>query len=405
MSNYSLYNNIKTPIIFIIVFLHSLGYSSKLSFKFYSNNKKVNITVNHSFITPNNISLFLNQEAVNSQSDQYIVPIEQLIITLDGYIQIFINQFKGIAMSNIVKLSFYFILLYFFTVVYNVSNKKVLTFLPLPNTVGVIQLLLGIPLFLPLWMVKPPKNLGKISYKSYFIVSATHAFGNLATIYSLESGSVSFTHVVKSAEPVFSAVLSALLTHQYFPISVYLTLLPIMIGVAIASATEISFNWFGFITAMLSNFFYQLRIVLSKQMLTSSNDNEKNHQNKIASSNLFRLITIISTFQLLPLAIILEGRLIVNTWNNALTNVNSNYLITNLLISGFSYYMYNEIAFWILDLVHPITHAIGNTIKRIVLIGAAIIIFKTPINLQGGIGSIIAILGSFLYAYFSSIAK
>lgn len=226
----------------------------------------------------------------------------------------------------------------------------------------------------------------------------------MATIYSLESGSVSFTHVVKSAEPVFSAVLSAFVTNQYFPTSVYLTLLPIMIGVAIASATEFSFSWFGFITAMLSNFFYQLRIVLSKQLLVS---NENHQNNKISSSNLFRIITIISTLQLLPIALIFESRLVVDTWNNAINtmNIDSSYLLLNILISGFSYYMYNEIAFWILDLVHPITHAIGNTIKRIVLIGAAIIIFKNPINLQGGIGSVIAILGSFLYAYFSTVMK
>jgi solute carrier family 35 protein E1 len=45
-----------------------------------------------------------------------------------------------------------------------------------------------------------------------------------------------------------------------------------------------------------------------------------------------------------------------------------------------------------------VTHAVGNTIKRVVIIAASILVFKNPITLQGYIGSGIAIAGVLLYS-------
>lgn len=227
-------------------------------------------------------------------------------------------------------------------------------------------------------------------------VSVAHALGNLATIYALGSGAVSFTHVVKSAEPVFSAVLAGLIMRSVFAPQVYITLLPIVLGVAIASATELSFSWFGFIAAMVSNLFYQLRIVWSKQVITGGGEA------KISGSNLFRVITIVSAFFLLPIALFLEGSRVLPTWWAATTDASeTRALVGDILLSGFAYYMYNEIAFWILDLVHPVTHAVGNTVKRVVLIVASVVVFRVPITVQGAIGSSIAIAGSLLYGLAS----
>lgn len=299
--------------------------------------------------------------------------------------------------SPILKLGFYYFLLYFFTVVYNVANKRVLNALPLPATMAAVQLFLGIPLFLPLWVAKPPRNALLLPKWPLIQVSVAHALGNLATIYSLGAGAVSFTHVVKSAEPVFSAVLSGIVMKSYFAPQVYMALIPIVFGVALASATEVGFSWFAFGTAMISNLFYQLRIVLSKQLIVGSTDG-----NKLSGANLFRIITVLAAVFLLPIALFLEGSAVVPAWKLATADSSvTSALVWDILISGFSYYLYNEIAFWILDLVHPVTHAVGNTIKRVVLIVAALLVFRVPITMQGATGSFIAIVGSFLYAMAS----
>lgn len=299
-------------------------------------------------------------------------------------------------MSNVqhaLKLGFYYFLFIFFTLLYNIYNKKVLNVLPLPATVAAVQLLLGITLFLPIWIFRYPKSINSLPQWSLFQVALTHALGNLTTVYSLGAGSVSFTHVIKSAEPLFSAGFSATIMKSFFSAEVYASLLPIVFGVALASFKEASFSWFGFSSGMASNFFYQLRMVLSKILINPSAGTEP-----VSSANLFRIITIYSSFQLLPIALLLEGREIVPVWQASINEGNQNQLILDLICAGFTFYIYNEISFWILDLVHPITHAVGNTVKRIVLIVAMMLLFHTPMSTEGAIGSSIAVGGSFLYA-------
>jgi hypothetical protein len=55
-------------------------------------------------------------------------------------------------------------------------------------------------------------------------------------------------------------------------------------------------------------------------------------------------------------------------------------LATLLALGGASYYAYNEVAFLALGKVNPVTHAVGNTIKRVVIIVASVIAFKTPMS-------------------------
>ena len=44
------------------------------------------------------------------------------------------------------------------------------------------------------------------------------------------------------------------------------------------------------------------------------------------------------------------------------------------------------------------THAVTNTVKRVVIILASILVFKTTITPLGALGSAITILGALLYA-------
>ena len=98
-----------------------------------------------------------------------------------------------------VKIAFYLLLWYFLTVVHNVSTKKLLINLPLPNLIASMNLLLGIPLFLPIVLIGKPKfDPRAIDLKPFVPLGLFHCLGNFATLHSLLAGSVSFVHVVKS---------------------------------------------------------------------------------------------------------------------------------------------------------------------------------------------------------------
>lgn len=71
-------------------------------------------------------------------------------------------------------------------------------------------------------------------------------------------------------EPFFSVALSALFLGERPTLLVMLSLFPIVGGVAMASFSEASFNWAGFLSAMGSNLTFQSRNVLSKKTMGNS---------------------------------------------------------------------------------------------------------------------------------------
>ena len=70
-------------------------------------------------------------------------------------------------------------------------------------------------------------------------------------VISLGAGAVSFTHIVVTSEPVVSAIMIGLFLKTYDSPQTYLSLLPIVGGVALVSLKELSFVHFA--VAMLSN--------------------------------------------------------------------------------------------------------------------------------------------------------
>jgi solute carrier family 35 protein E1 len=98
-------------------------------------------------------------------------------------------------------------------------------------------------------------------------LACVHTLGNLFTNMSLGKVAVSFTHTIKAMEPFFSVLLSAAFLGEVPNPLVVATLVPIVGGVALASLTEASFNWAGFLSAMASNVTFQSRNVLSKKLM------------------------------------------------------------------------------------------------------------------------------------------
>lgn len=52
----------------------------------------------------------------------------------------------------------------------------------------------------------------------------------------------------------------------------------------------------------------------------------------------------------------------------------------------------------ILQMVDPVTHAVGNCVKRVVVIVSSVIFFQTPVSPINSIGTAMALAGVFLYS-------
>merc|ERR1712141_961356 len=68
-------------------------------------------------------------------------------------------------------------------------------------------------------------------------------------------------------------------------------------------------------------------------------------------------------------------------------------------------YLFNGICFHfqtisgiaLMEAISPVTHSVVNTLKRAVLIWVSVIIFKNPITLFSGMGTIIVVTGVLMY--------
>lgn len=301
--------------------------------------------------------------------------------------------------ASTAKVGFYILLWYAFNIVYNIANKKVLTWFPVPWFVSWFQLLIGVLYVLPLWLLKLRKapKVPKEAVKTLLPITLGHVIGHVSTVVSLGAVAVSFTHVVKSMEPFVNVVGSAVFLQSIFPFPVYASLLPVVAGVVMASVSEVSFTWLGFLSAMTSNFAFTARNIFSKlSMNTPKGEN-------MGPSNLFAVLSIMSTILLAPVALIVDHPVkLMKAWKTATVGatavVSAPKLIAGLLISGLFFYLYQEVAFKALDSVHPITHAVANTVKRVVIIVTSVFVFQNPITKANGLGSTIALLGVLLYS-------
>ena len=114
--------------------------------------------------------------------------------------------------------------------------------------------------------------------------------------------------------------------------------------------------------------------------------------------NLYAVLTMVALAAILPLALLVEGRSIVDGTLATIDAVGLLRFLRMLFLCGVSHYTYNECAFIALSTIHPVTHAVANTIKRVAVIVVSVLYFNNPLTLTGAAGSTIAIIGVLLYS-------
>uniref|UniRef100_A0A5B7AWA8 Sugar phosphate transporter domain-containing protein n=1 Tax=Davidia involucrata TaxID=16924 RepID=A0A5B7AWA8_DAVIN len=298
--------------------------------------------------------------------------------------------------NKTLQLALVFGLWYFQNVVFNIYNKKALNIFPFPWLLASFQLFVGSVWMFFLWTFKlqPCPKISKPFIIALLGPALFHTIGHISACVSFSKVAVSFTHVIKSSEPVFSVVFSSFLGDTY-PVKVWLSILPIVLGCSLAAVTEVSFNFQGLWGALISNVGFVLRNIYSKRSLQSFKE--------VNGLNLYGWITVISFLYLFPVAVFVEGSQWIEGYRVAIQTIGkpSTFYLW-VILSGVFYHLYNQSSYQALDEISPLTFSVGNTMKRVVVIVSTVLVFRNPVRPLNALGSAIAIFGTFLYSQATS---
>ncbi|XP_019457000.1 PREDICTED: phosphoenolpyruvate/phosphate translocator 1, chloroplastic-like [Lupinus angustifolius] len=296
------------------------------------------------------------------------------------------------ALFRTLELGALFGMWFIFNIYFNIYNKQVLKVYPFPLTITAVQFAIGTVIVSLMWglnLYKRPK-ISNAQLAAILPLAMVHTLGNLFTNMSLGKVAVSFTHTIKASEPFFSVILSAMFLGEMPTAWVVASLVPIVGGVVLASVTEASFNWIGFWSAMASNLTNQFRNVLSKKVMVKKEDS-------IDNITLFSIITVMSFLLSAPVTIFAEGVKFTPSYLHA-AGLNVKQVYIRSLLAALCFHAYQQVSYMILQRVSPVTHSVGNCVKRVVVIASSVLFFKTPVSPVNAFGTAIALAGVFLYS-------
>lgn len=190
---------------------------------------------------------------------------------------------------------------------------------------------------------------------------------------------------VKGTMPLFTVILSQLILKERHTKWVYLSLLPIVTGVVIASFTEISFDLLGLVCALISTIGFSLQNIYSKKVLK---DTDVHHLRLLYMLGRLALIMFLPVWLYVDLKVVTTPAVLFN---------GSYTTVVLLLIDGFLNWLQNIIAFTVISLVTPLTYSVSSAFKRIVVIAVSLFILGNPVTGLNILGMMMTCVGVLAY--------
>ncbi|CAD5172453.1 unnamed protein product [Musa acuminata subsp. malaccensis] len=206
---------------------------------------------------------------------------------------------------------------------------------------------------------------------------------------------VSFNQAVGATTPFFTAVLAYLMTLRRESWITYITLVPVVTGVIIASGGEPSFHLFGFIMCIGATAARALKSVLQGILMSSEGE-------KLNSMNLLLYMAPIAVIFLLPTTLIMEDNVVGITLALAKEDFK---VIWYLLFNSALAYFVNLTNFLVTKHTSALTLQVLGNAKGAVAVVISILIFRNPVSFTGMAGYTLTVVGVILYSESKKLSK
>ncbi|GBG71867.1 hypothetical protein CBR_g10803 [Chara braunii] len=167
----------------------------------------------------------------------------------------------------------------------------------------------------------------------------------------------------------------------------YLTLIPVVLGIVIASNFEPLFDLFGFLMCITSTSGRALKSVVQGMLLTSESE-------KLNSLNLLLYMAPVACLVLLPATLILEGNVAVLTFYKSQESLFIIPLLFANMTMAFSVNLFN---FLVTKHTSPLTLQVLGNAKAAIAVFVSVLLFRNPVTVMGMVGFGITLIGVVLY--------
>ncbi|KAF2121255.1 triose-phosphate transporter family-domain-containing protein [Lophiotrema nucula] len=322
---------------------------------------------------------------------------------------------------------------YLTSVFSNTSSKAILTALPRPVTLTLIQFAFvsGWCMFLAALAKRNPRLKQKLPFLKYGIrppskdlimttmpLTLFQIGGHILSSDAMSRIPVSLVHTIKGLSPLLTVLAYRMFFRVSYSIPTYLSLIPLTLGVVMACSADFNANFMGLLMAFASAILFVTQNIVSKQIFNDAAAAEKEGlpPTKFSKPDKLNLLCYSSGLAFIftaPIWLWSEGFTLISDFlSDAAIELSDRpgaydhgRLALEFLFNGTFHFGQNIVAFILLSMVSPVTYSVASLIKRVFVIVFAIIWFGKPMTNTQFMGFGMTFVGLYLYDRTNDAAK
>ncbi|CAO3660123.1 unnamed protein product [Umbelopsis ramanniana] len=275
-------------------------------------------------------------------------------------------------------------------------NKAILNDFGFPWTLTAIHTLCGAIGSYSLYLagVFTPAKLGDHENMVMVLFSVLYTFNIAISNVSLKLVSVPFHQVVRAMTPAFTIALSILFLQKSYSKMVYLSLVPVVAGVAFATRGEYDYTFIGFLLTVLGTILAAIKTIVTNRVQVG--------RLKLHPLDLLLRMSPLACIQTIVYAQLTGELSAVREF--AAENMSTNMLF-GLLANGAVAFLLNVVSFTANKKTSALTMTVAGNVKQVLTIVLSVVIFNLRITPLNGVGILLTLAGGAWYTHVEMSQK